>query len=203
MRGRASERAESPVDERRKRVSQTSGRGASLVFLAVFGMWGVGFGGSSGAGAGGVVGRGMGKMGRVVTRPEVYVQNTVHPSVYFAPSPKGVVQLQYVPSSSYTDGEHPEPVPPPADEPDRTSWTWIIGRISAWTCTTLYLTSRMPQIWKNVSGFRCAAYALRLTLIVTVHSPIGRWAFHLALCVCLFRQLFLRLFHLDLVAHDG
>lgn len=26
----------------------------------------------------------------------------------------------------------------------------IIGRIMAWTCTVLYLTSRMPQIWKNV-----------------------------------------------------
>ncbi len=26
----------------------------------------------------------------------------------------------------------------------------VIGRISAWTCTTLYLTSRLPQIWKNV-----------------------------------------------------
>ncbi|KAH7913746.1 PQ loop repeat-domain-containing protein [Hygrophoropsis aurantiaca] len=25
----------------------------------------------------------------------------------------------------------------------------IIGRIFAWLCTTLYLTSRMPQIWKN------------------------------------------------------
>ncbi|CAG8610935.1 33883_t:CDS:2, partial [Racocetra persica] len=24
-----------------------------------------------------------------------------------------------------------------------------IGRIFAWTCTVLYLTSRMPQIWKN------------------------------------------------------
>jgi hypothetical protein len=29
----------------------------------------------------------------------------------------------------------------------------IIGRISAWACTTLYLTSRLPQIWKNVSFF--------------------------------------------------
>jgi hypothetical protein len=26
----------------------------------------------------------------------------------------------------------------------------VIGRISAWACTTLYLTSRLPQIWKNV-----------------------------------------------------
>ncbi len=28
----------------------------------------------------------------------------------------------------------------------------LIGRISAWICTTLYLTSRLPQIWKNVSS---------------------------------------------------
>lgn len=27
----------------------------------------------------------------------------------------------------------------------------IVGRISAWLCATLYLTSRLPQIWKNVS----------------------------------------------------
>ncbi len=27
---------------------------------------------------------------------------------------------------------------------------YIIGRVSAWACTTLYLTSRLPQIWKNV-----------------------------------------------------
>lgn len=27
----------------------------------------------------------------------------------------------------------------------------ILGRISAWACTILYLTSRLPQIWKNVS----------------------------------------------------
>lgn len=30
-----------------------------------------------------------------------------------------------------------------------------IGRISAWACTTLYLTSRLPQIWKNVSVRYC------------------------------------------------
>lgn len=27
----------------------------------------------------------------------------------------------------------------------------FIGRTSAWLCTTLYLTSRLPQIWENVS----------------------------------------------------
>lgn len=29
----------------------------------------------------------------------------------------------------------------------------VIGRASAWICTTLYLTSRLPQIWKNVRIF--------------------------------------------------
>ena len=37
--------------------------------------------------------------------------------------------------------------PPPAPTP---SVQRVIGRISAWTCTTLYLTSRLPQIWMNV-----------------------------------------------------
>ena len=39
----------------------------------------------------------------------------------------------------------------------------IIGRMSAWACTTLYLTSRLPQIWKNVS-----------TVIYTVFPPALR-----------------------------
>ncbi|CAG8498821.1 10182_t:CDS:2 [Paraglomus occultum] len=28
-------------------------------------------------------------------------------------------------------------------------YQYSIGRVMAWTCTVLYLTSRMPQIWKN------------------------------------------------------
>jgi len=35
-------------------------------------------------------------------------------------------------------------------EPNREADTErVIGRVFAWTCTTLYLTSRLPQIWKN------------------------------------------------------
>ena len=41
--------------------------------------------------------------------------------------------------------QQPEPAP---------STEFIIGRIYAWICTVLYLTSRLPQIWKNVSAFR-------------------------------------------------
>lgn len=148
-RGRGIDRPEGEMDhaeERRKRISQASGRGASLVFLAVFGMWGVGFGGGQSASSVSTTER----IGRVLPQPTAHIQNTVHPLVYFAPTPKGVVQLQYIPLASQTTGET-EPTPP-TDDTDRTSWTWVIGRISAWTCTTLYLTSRMPQIWKNVSG---------------------------------------------------
>lgn len=32
-----------------------------------------------------------------------------------------------------------------------TSDAEILGRVFAWLCTTLYLTCRLPQIWKNVS----------------------------------------------------
>jgi hypothetical protein len=47
------------------------------------------------------------------------------------------------------DPHHPDDghLPPPRSDATQ----WLIGRISAWTCATLYLTSRLPQIWKNVS----------------------------------------------------
>ena len=53
------------------------------------------------------------------------------------------------------DDESPLPPHHRHERPERTreEKRRIIGRISAWTCTTLYLTSRLPQIWKNVSAF--------------------------------------------------
>lgn len=45
------------------------------------------------------------------------------------------------------------------------SYDRIIGRIFAWLCTTLYLTSRLPQIWKNVSRTRASeSFAITLTV---------------------------------------
>lgn len=35
--------------------------------------------------------------------------------------------------------------------PTPPSWERIVGRISAWICTVLYMTSRLPQIWTNLS----------------------------------------------------
>lgn len=43
------------------------------------------------------------------------------------------------------------PLPQPPHEGP--SMERIFGRIFAWLCATLYLTSRLPQIWKNVSSW--------------------------------------------------
>ena len=58
-----------------------------------------------------------------------------------------------------------DPGPPPTME-------HIIGRISAWICTTLYLTSRLPQIWKNVSvrHVYCIASVSRLLYFSSLGS---------------------------------
>ncbi|KAE8230732.1 hypothetical protein CF326_g4260 [Tilletia indica] len=42
------------------------------------------------------------------------------------------------------------PKHPVKDRPkEKIDWEQLIGRSSAWTCTVLYLTSRLPQIWSN------------------------------------------------------
>jgi hypothetical protein len=43
---------------------------------------------------------------------------------------------------------------PPDEQHDEPSSEQVLGRIFAWLCTTLYLTSRLPQIWKNVRSCR-------------------------------------------------
>ncbi|CAE7080759.1 unnamed protein product [Rhizoctonia solani] len=164
-RGRVLDRGDVEIgsESRRKRISQ-SGRGASLVFLAVFGLWGFSMG------RGRIEDTGLAKIGRVLSRS---VENTVHPSVYFGSPPENTIPLHYVPSPVIMAAESeeqipptaPPPAPPPSDgEPDRTSWSWRVGRISAWICTTLYLTSRMPQIWKNYT--RQSVEGLSISLFV-------------------------------------
>ncbi|KAL9940117.1 hypothetical protein V8E36_000822 [Tilletia maclaganii] len=54
--------------------------------------------------------------------------------------------------SSKHEKDPGRPMPPGAPEPppkEKINWEQLIGRTSAWTCTVLYLTSRLPQIWTN------------------------------------------------------
>jgi hypothetical protein len=49
----------------------------------------------------------------------------------------------------------------------------IVGRIFAWLCTTLYLTSRLPQIWKNVSRIYAGnSFSITLTISL-VRQEVG------------------------------
>lgn len=67
-----------------------------------------------------------------------------------------ILELYFASPSGSSDNPPPgEPESEP-DHPSHRRWDKaavqrLIGRMSAWICTTLYLTSRLPQIWKNVS----------------------------------------------------
>jgi hypothetical protein len=51
-----------------------------------------------------------------------------------------------IPEGTYKAHDHGHEDP----GPEAPSFKRLFGRTSAWACTTLYLTSRLPQIWKNV-----------------------------------------------------
>lgn len=120
--------AELPPRERRESVASAvsagaSRRSASIIFLGVFALFGFSSLYHSTP---------RGSSGIVLTRQDLTWQPTrIFDHATSLPNP-----LSHVDRRSMLD-EHTEQV---------------IGRVSAWTCTTLYLTSRLPQIWKNVSA---------------------------------------------------
>lgn len=92
-------------------------------------------------------------VGRVVAPQMVSSVQPRHPPIHAASaigmesSHIAFVWIQGEEDHDHDDDHHhhdPSPEPPQSFERQ-------IGRISAWSCTTLYLTSRLPQIWKNVS----------------------------------------------------
>ena len=130
-----------------RRSSRSSRKGATMVFLGVWALFGVGAlaGGKSPLPTGLV-----GRTGKVLARADVPVSFTQPTSGAYSVDSFISAQVagepavfESVRASESTDHREPE-------QPDMER---IIGRISAWMCTTLYLTSRLPQIWKNVSEF--------------------------------------------------
>ncbi|KAH9935027.1 PQ loop repeat-domain-containing protein [Fomitopsis serialis] len=90
-----------------RRSSRASRKGASMVFLGVWALFGM---------------------------PVAYVDT--HPRS--ADIDTAAISTHAADNTDHTATKQPEH-----------STEFIIGRISAWICTTLYLTSRLPQIWKN------------------------------------------------------
>ncbi|GAA6020085.1 hypothetical protein JCM11491_006390 [Sporobolomyces phaffii] len=51
-------------------------------------------------------------------------------------------------------------------------WERIVGRTSAWLCTTLYLTSRLPQIWRNFRRRSVEGLAMTLFFFAFVGNSL-------------------------------
>jgi uncharacterized protein with PQ loop repeat len=54
---------------------------------------------------------------------------------------------------------------------------YTLGRIMAWTCTVLYLTSRMPQIWKNFKRKSVEG----LSIYMFIFAALGNLAYTLSI----------------------
>jgi len=147
-----------------RRNSRTSKRASTMVFLSVWALFGIGTLTNRG-----VQTRSSTSLGKLLYPSSSLVSSPI-PQVPQALSSPVMNTLHIFPKSlddGHTSSKNPEqdlpPPPPPGHEdPDLDR---IIGRIFAWLCTTLYLTSRLPQIWKNVST-PCSGIPARLTYII-------------------------------------
>lgn len=136
-----------------RRSSRASRKGAAMVFLSAWALFGVG---TLAGGKRGVMSESPIRIGRVLRAsvPEP-IRNAAAPFADIEAWPeKAPEPASSHPILSYDDLRFMDAPSIRADEPDHhhdgPTTDYIIGRISAWICTTLYLTSRLPQIWKNV-----------------------------------------------------
>uniref|UniRef100_A0A1D1Y1A5 Vacuolar integral membrane protein YDR352W n=1 Tax=Anthurium amnicola TaxID=1678845 RepID=A0A1D1Y1A5_9ARAE len=54
---------------------------------------------------------------------------------------------------------------------------YFVGRVMAWTCTVLYLTSRMPQIWKNFERKSVEG----LSIFMFIFAALGNLAYTMSI----------------------
>ena len=152
--------------------SRAGKRSASLVLLGFWALFGVGT----------LVGSRRSlpsplsvSIGRVLTPMDGPVPSAFDPSK--------VIKTDYEPVAfslvEILEGENTgrPRLPPPGES---ASLERIIGRMSAWACTTLYLTSRLPQIWKNVSTVIYTAFPPPLR-VISVREKVSRGPLHVPL----------------------
>ncbi|KAK1235999.1 hypothetical protein PQX77_000768 [Marasmius sp. AFHP31] len=129
--------------------SLASRQGAGLAFLSVFALFSVGQLVGARTNTGSVV------VPRVIPRSDLspLPVSSVHlhpPSdIDFDQSNSYQLSSHEDAGASYVVVESPENGT--LESSSETSNERVIGRLFAWLCTTLYLTSRLPQIWKNFS----------------------------------------------------
>ncbi|KIK92407.1 hypothetical protein PAXRUDRAFT_147397 [Paxillus rubicundulus Ve08.2h10] len=145
--GEAEEFSEEQEQTERRAGSRASRRGAGMLLLGVWALFGIGryAGGGTRPSVGSEGGIGsvlvpnanldLVKAGGlpVAYDPSIHLPN-LHPSSVD-------VRMSPLPGNAVFD-EQGQPN-------EKQSYERVLGRIFAWLCTTLYLTSRLPQIWKN------------------------------------------------------
>jgi hypothetical protein len=125
-----------------RRSPRASRRGASMVFMSAWALFGIGtlgirgYNGESGVAV---------LPGKVLSSSSLTSSSSSFPSPTHESPPLATVDLVF--DAPHLEAEDMSKDRPPAAGPPMER---VIGRISAWMCTTLYLTSRLPQIWKNV-----------------------------------------------------
>ncbi|WWC69377.1 uncharacterized protein I206_103316 [Kwoniella pini CBS 10737] len=157
-------------------------RAAGVAFMSL-GLL-VGWGGLGGKGA--IKGRSLRNTGQVLVEADEvnsdWVLSTITKDEYDSKSShlpfNNHVDSAY-PSSyiTYITTDHPESPSPPHPPEEPPSIQRMIGRISAWACTNLYLASRLPQIWKNfqrksVEGLSILLFAMAFMGNVTYVASI-------------------------------
>lgn len=152
--------------------SRAGRRSASLVLLGFWALFGVGtlvgsrrsFPSTSSV-----------SIGRVLAPADGPAPGLFDPSEAVKPDyqPDNFGWMEILGDAGIADHQGP---PPPGESP---SVERIIGRMAAWACTTLYLTSRLPQIWKNVGSVICAAFHPPLRFIL-VRKEVRRGSLHVS-----------------------
>ncbi|KAG8973590.1 rRNA (cytosine-C5-)-methyltransferase nop2 [Tulasnella sp. 425] len=160
-----------------ERNNSVSRRSATIVFLGVWALFGVGGLMGSGKYSGTALlrrstssGESVGKVwgeSDAVASSFIPGHDPPPPSADSPPSDSSFIYSVLASSSpSFSSASRHHDDQPHAPKPKKPirSRKLIIGRISAWLCTTLYLTSRLPQIWKNF--VRKSVEGLSITLFV-------------------------------------
>ena len=164
-----------------RRSSRSSRKSTGLVLLGAGALFG--FGGYASVGKGTSESSDSPAVGRVIGTTTANVLSTV-PFNHLSQS----THTRQHASEVYVTFHDPKPTE--LDLPLRaTANSRFLGRVFAWLCTTLYLTSRLPQIWKNVS-----IQVLEPTCLITknlVCQEIRRGLIHVSFCVCILGQCIL------------
>ena len=142
----------------RRASSRASRRGASMVFLGVWALFGIGtlVGNRNGSRSDGIA-----NIGRVLNSKTSTPTATAAIPTGFTDTVSSSVIIPLSVILNDSDLSESEPYK-----------GRVLGRIFAWLCTTLYLTSRLPQIWKNVSISHSSANNFDLTILQFVRKSV-------------------------------